>query len=362
MTATKFMNALQGSYDSIADLRLATRTTAVTRGRRPKIISGSDPACTFQSTGRERPATRTSSRSRRSPPTAPCTCSSSTARTRRSGRWTFDFDYQLMVDEVHRRRRDLDAPVRRSQLEDGAVRHAVDRDRPAVRVGSPDPVGLAGNISVNPTTRRTSSSCGRTGGRRTRTRPTTASTRSPGRHPTTTRVARARDRTPTSTWSRSTDGGATWSAGRSSMTAVVPAVVPMGRPPVRRFASRSRGTRTRLRLRPIPSSTCSGSRVGQGGSRCRRERRRVGHALGRAVHDGVAGDLRSGRIQRRASRREGKDCNVFHGDYTGLAVGPGRGDPRRVDRSQPLATSPQVDFYIGGKHDGYAQDAMYARR
>ena len=27
-----------------------------------------------------------------------------------------------------------------------------------------------------------------------------------------------------------------------------------------------------------------------------------------------------------------------------------------------LATSPQVDFYLGGEHDGYAQDAMYARR
>jgi hypothetical protein len=59
---------------------------------------------------------------------------------------------------------------------------------------------------------------------------------------------------------------------------------------------------------------------------------------------------------------EGKDCNVFHGDYTGLDVGP---DGRihvvwtglnRVD------TSPQIDFYTGELHDGYVQDAMYARR
>ena len=58
----------------------------------------------------------------------------------------------------------------------------------------------------------------------------------------------------------------------------------------------------------------------------------------------------------------GKDCNVFHGDYTGLAVDS-------LDRVHVvwtglnrMATSPQVDFYIGGEHDGHAQDAMYARR
>ena len=59
---------------------------------------------------------------------------------------------------------------------------------------------------------------------------------------------------------------------------------------------------------------------------------------------------------------QGKDCNNFHGDYTGLAVDAmGRahvvwtGLNRRV-------TSPQADPYVGGLHDGYAQDAMYARR
>jgi hypothetical protein len=58
---------------------------------------------------------------------------------------------------------------------------------------------------------------------------------------------------------------------------------------------------------------------------------------------------------------EGKDCNVFDGDYTGLAV-----DSR--DRIHvvwtglnTLATSPQVDFYTGAPHDGRRQDAMYRR-
>ena len=59
---------------------------------------------------------------------------------------------------------------------------------------------------------------------------------------------------------------------------------------------------------------------------------------------------------------EGKDCNVFHGDYTGLAVGSddsinvvwtGLTGSRPRPRSTPTRAQP---------HDGYAQDAMFARR
>ena len=59
---------------------------------------------------------------------------------------------------------------------------------------------------------------------------------------------------------------------------------------------------------------------------------------------------------------EGKDCNVFHGDYTGLAVG----SDNRVNvvwtGLNRWAVSPQIDAYTGQPHDGYAQDAMFARR
>ena len=58
----------------------------------------------------------------------------------------------------------------------------------------------------------------------------------------------------------------------------------------------------------------------------------------------------------------GKDCNEFHGDYTGLAVDS-------LDRVHVTwtglnrrETSTQVDPYTGGFHDGYVQDAMYALR
>jgi hypothetical protein len=59
---------------------------------------------------------------------------------------------------------------------------------------------------------------------------------------------------------------------------------------------------------------------------------------------------------------EGKDCNVFHGDYTGLAVGPDGSINVVWTGLNRFATSPQIDFYTGEPHDGYAQDAMFARR
>jgi BNR/Asp-box repeat len=59
---------------------------------------------------------------------------------------------------------------------------------------------------------------------------------------------------------------------------------------------------------------------------------------------------------------EGKDCNVFDGDYTGLAVDREGGIHVVWTGLNRFATSTQVDPYTGGLHDGYAQDAMYAYR
>jgi len=59
---------------------------------------------------------------------------------------------------------------------------------------------------------------------------------------------------------------------------------------------------------------------------------------------------------------EGKDCNVFHGDYTGLAVGSDNSINVVWTGLNRFAVSPQIDPYTGAQHDGYAQDAMFARR
>jgi len=59
---------------------------------------------------------------------------------------------------------------------------------------------------------------------------------------------------------------------------------------------------------------------------------------------------------------EGKDCNIFDGDYTGLAVGSDGSINVTWTGLNRLATAPQLDRYTGDRHDGYAQDAMFARR
>ncbi|MFN2489434.1 MAG: hypothetical protein ABR529_06810 [Actinomycetota bacterium] len=59
---------------------------------------------------------------------------------------------------------------------------------------------------------------------------------------------------------------------------------------------------------------------------------------------------------------EGKDCNAFHGDYTGLAVGRDGSINVTWTGLNRWATSKQLDPYTGELHDGYAQDAMFARR
>jgi hypothetical protein len=62
------------------------------------------------------------------------------------------------------------------------------------------------------------------------------------------------------------------------------------------------------------------------------------------------------------SATPGKDCNVFHGDYTGLAVGSDGTINVVWTGLNRLAVSTQIDFYTGELHEGYAQDAMFARR
>jgi hypothetical protein len=62
------------------------------------------------------------------------------------------------------------------------------------------------------------------------------------------------------------------------------------------------------------------------------------------------------------SSTPGKDCNIFDGDYTGLAVGSDGSINVVWTGLNREATSPQVDSYTGDLHQGYAQDAMFARR
>jgi hypothetical protein len=62
------------------------------------------------------------------------------------------------------------------------------------------------------------------------------------------------------------------------------------------------------------------------------------------------------------SATPGKQCNVFHGDYTGLQVGADNSVHIVWTGLNRTATSPQIDPYTGQPVTAYAQDAMYARR
>lgn len=62
------------------------------------------------------------------------------------------------------------------------------------------------------------------------------------------------------------------------------------------------------------------------------------------------------------SDTRGKACNVFHGDYTGLAVGSDNSINVVWTGLNQEATSAQVDFYTGEFWTAYRQDAMFARR
>jgi hypothetical protein len=59
---------------------------------------------------------------------------------------------------------------------------------------------------------------------------------------------------------------------------------------------------------------------------------------------------------------EGKDRNVFHGDYTDLAVDSLNRVHVVWTGLNRLDQSLQRDPYTGGPHDGYVQDAMCTRR
>jgi hypothetical protein len=58
----------------------------------------------------------------------------------------------------------------------------------------------------------------------------------------------------------------------------------------------------------------------------------------------------------------GKACNVFHGDYTGLAVGPDDAVHVVWTGLNAFVTSAQIDFFTGEFWSAYRQDAMYAQR
>ena len=240
--------------------------------------------------------------------------------------------------EVHRRRRHLERPRRGVQLEDGLS------DMPWSVIGRQTVWGhqirwaALGNISVNPTDPEDVVIVWADRGTAEPERDGRLHQRDPRRrHPTTTRAARARARTPTSAWWSRPTVARPGPIGSSSTTAAAHSSGSRGQTTGRRVRSRSRGTRTTA---AAPADTFQHVLWVDGGATevlgaAENLDVSVTHWAGQYTTAWPAICGPAGYTDGGDRRREGKDCNVFHGDYTGLAVGPGRRDPRRVDRPEP---------------------------
>ena len=260
--------------------------------------------------------------------------------------------------EVDGRRRDVLGAGPGGPARGRRQRHAVLGHRPADRSGATRSAGRrSGTSRSTRPIRTTSRSSGRIAARRTRTRRRAASTPSGAARlrPVQRRAGFGHRRLHV----RSLDGGATWTGPCSTTARRAHQWFPWA-------DHKSNGTLVVAWDDDVAGGAADGDTfvhvLGSAGSgtRRRREHRRLGHALGGQYVPQAAWPTVCGPV---GTRRPGKDCNVFHGDYTGLA---GRLDPIESTSSGPgstdSTTSPQIDFYTGEPHQGYAQDAMYARR
>ena len=348
----------------------ATRTTAASPGQRPKEISG----LASESAPSRRPAagptaTRTSSPSPRSRPDGTCTCTSRTGRTRPPGRSTSTSTTRSWSTKST----DGGATLRRTCSDrpagGRAQRHAVFGDRPPDGLGPPAPLDLGRQHLGQPAPperrdRRL---------RRPRHGQPNATDGCINEIPGTAPAYDPCNAGPSSNTNvylrRSTDGGATWT-GRQVFDAAPATSGSRGPTTSRTAPSPSRGTRTSSPpAAPTPDQRPVRPRAAhlgrQADPRPAENTRRLGHPLGRPVRSraGLADGVRPSRLHatpRRRRRGQGlqRVPRRLHRPRRRLA----RPGARRLDRPEPLRRVTQRDPYTGGPHDGYVQDAMYARR
>ena len=365
VTATKFVNALQGSYDR-SPIAIAWSDNGGHTWTAPKIISGSDPGCSFQSTG-------TGTVCDEDQFSIPEVASDGTVYVhylnfQNEEAWEMEeeFDSTIMVTKSVDGGDTWTAPVRVVELEDGAS------DMPWTVIGSQSPWGHQirwnawGNLTVNPLdpndvvvvwADRDAANLGA---------PEGCLDEVPGQAPNYDPCNAGPGSDTDVRMSRSTDGGVTWSDPETVSDA----------PGHQWFPWADHLSDGRLAVAWDEDTTAAPADTfehvlwveGEGAP----------EAVGPAEHVDVSVTHWTGQYVPQAAWPQicgpagysdgtiadarGKDCNVFHGDYTGLVVDT-------LDRVHVvwtglnrLATAPQVDFHTGGLHDGYAQDAMYARR
>jgi hypothetical protein len=362
VTATKFVNALHGSFDR-SPIAISWSDDGGHSWTRPKIISGAEDGCTFQSSG-------TGTECDEDQFSIPEVASDGTVYVhflnfQNEAEWEVEeeFDSTVMVTKSTDGGATWSTPVRVAELEDGAS------DMPWTVIGSQSPWGHQirwnawGNISVNPNDpddvvvvwadRDAANPNG-----------TEACLEEvPGTAPDYDPCDAGPGSDTDVRMSRSIDGGETWSAPQ----AVAPAAGHEWFPWVDHLSDGRLAIAWDEDTAAAPADTFRHVLWVEGvGKQALGPLEHldvsVTHWAGQYTPDWPAICGPAGYSDGTIADAEGKDCNVFHGDYTGLAVDS-------LDRVHVvwtglnrLAESPQVDFYLGGLHDGNAQDAMYARR
>jgi hypothetical protein len=360
VTATKFINALQGSYDS-SPIYVSYSDNGGHTWSAPKRISGADSSCTFQSTG-------TNTACDEDQFSYPEVASDGTVYVQflngqNDGQWEvdFDFDSQLMLVKSTDGGVTWSDPVAAVQLEDGLS------DMPWSVIGRQTVWGhqlrwaALGNVSVNPNDPEDVVIVWADRGTPNPNATDDCINEIPGTAPDYDPCGAGPGSDTDVFMVRSTDGGETWS----------PRILVDGGAAQQWFPWADHNADGSLAIAwdeddaAAPADTFHHV-LWNDGSR---------ELLGDAEHLDVSVTHWAGQYTTAwpaicgpagytdgGEPAEGKDCNVFHGDYTGLAVGPDGRIHVVWTGLNRLASSPQVDFYIGGQHDGYAQDAMYARR
>jgi hypothetical protein len=364
VTATKFVNGLQGSY-ARSPIALSYSDDGGKTWTKPHVISGSNPAaCTYQETG-------VASECDEDQDSNPVVASDGTLyvyflNEQNQAEWEvpFDFDQQVMVVKSVDGGDTFTDPVPAAQLEDGYSDMPFSVISRQTIWGHQIRWSSFGNLSVNPTdpedivvtwSDRGTPNPNAGDGSCIFSLPGTAPNYDP---------CNAGPGSAVNIWmARSTDGGMTWGprvavaespnsqwfpwAGHLSDGTLVVAfdqdVAPAPADQFQHVVSIGGGP-------PTPVGPLENIDVS------------VTHWSGQYTTRWPAICGPAGYSDPPITNAEGKDCNVFHGDYTGLAVGPDDSIHIVWTGLNRWATSPQVDFYTGAPHDGYAQDAMYAKR
>ena len=360
---------------ALRQLRRAPIVLSYQRRRRPDVeprrwrSPGSHPSCTFQSTGPPASATRTRTRSRRSPPDGTVYVHFGNYQNEAAWEVPFDFDSQIMVVTSHDGGVTFGDPVPGRPARGRRVRHAVLGHRPADGLGPPDPLELGRqHRRRSDRSRARDGRSGRTAGRRTPNATAGVRRRRPRSRPTYDPCNAGPGVDLDVYRADSFDGGATWGprtlvddAGGASQWFPWAGYRPDGSLVVAWDEDTAPAPPTR-------SSTCCGTAA----AASRRSRRRPSRSTSRVTHwagqyvpqaawPTICGP--AGYTDPPVTDAEGKDCNVFHGDYTGLDVGAGRQRARGVDRPEPARRRRRRSTSTPARsHDGYAQDAMYSRR